>query len=64
MHLLSPPDPPSTPDRVCVSGFDMFVRQLEVSSPDLTLNGGLYREEYQNGLELGIGIIPSYPDDS
>ena len=30
-------------------------------SPDLTLNGGSYREWYQNGLELGLEIILNHP---
>ena len=35
---------------------------FKATSPDLTLNGGLYREWYRNGLELGIEIILDYPD--
>ena len=31
------------------------------TSPDLTLNGGLHREKYHNGLKLGGGIILNYP---
>ena len=31
------------------------------TSPDLTLNGDLYREQYKNGLNLGIEIILNYP---
>ena len=35
--------------------------QSRATSPDLTLNGGLYREKYQNGLKLGFEIILHYP---
>ena len=35
--------------------------QFKATSPDLTLNGGLYREEYPNGLKLGIEIILNCP---
>ena len=35
--------------------------QLKATSPDLTLNGGLHREKYHNGLKLGGGIILNYP---
>ena len=36
--------------------------QFKATSPDLTLNGGLYREKYQNSLKLGIEIILNYPE--
>ena len=36
--------------------------QFKASSPDLTLNGGLSRGYYQDGLKLGIEIISSYPE--
>ena len=32
-----------------------------MSSPDLTLDGGLYREEYQNAFNLRLQIILNYP---
>ena len=35
--------------------------QFKATSPDLTLNGGLHRAEYQHGLNLGIETILSYP---
>ena len=38
--------------------------QSKVTSPDLTRphpNGGLYREQYQNDLKLGIDFFLSYP---
>ena len=31
--------------------------QFESTSPGLTLNGGLYKEEYLNGLKLGIDFF-------
>ena len=34
------------------------------TSPDLTLNGGLYRDSYQNGFQLGGEINPNYPQFS
>ena len=34
---------------------------LKANSPDLTLNGGLYRQQYQDGLRFGIEIILNYP---
>ena len=33
---------------------------LEATSPDLTLNGALYREQYQHGFKLGIDFILNY----
>ena len=37
--------------------------QLKVTSPDLTLNGGLYRGQYQSSLTAGIETIKKhYPD--
>ena len=35
--------------------------QFKTTSPDLTRKGGLYRESYQHGLKLGIGIVLNYP---
>ena len=37
------------------------IRQFSATSPGLTLNDGLYREQYQNGLELGTEVILNYP---
>ena len=34
--------------------------QIITTLPDLILNGGLYREQYQNSFNLGIGISPNY----
>ena len=36
--------------------------QFNATSPDLTLNGGLHREFYQNGLKLEAEIRVNYPD--
>ena len=38
----------------------IYAGQFKATSPDLTLNGGLFREKYQNGLKLGIETI-TYP---
>ena len=35
--------------------------QFKATSPDLTLNGGLNTEQYQNGLKFGVEIILNYP---
>ena len=35
--------------------------QFKAASPDLTLNGGLNTEQYQNGLKFGVEIILNYP---
>ena len=35
--------------------------QFKATSPHLTLNGGLYREWYQNCLKLGMEIVLSFP---
>ena len=35
--------------------------QYNATSPDLTLNGGVFRAYFQNGLKLGIEIILRYP---
>ena len=39
-----------------------FWGQFTATSPDLTLHGGVFTEQYQNGLESGTEIIPNYPD--
>ena len=31
--------------------------QTKATSPDLTLNGGLYREQYQDDLKLGMDFF-------
>ena len=36
--------------------------QFKATSPDLILNAGIYKEQYQSGLELGIEMILNYPD--
>ena len=36
---------------------------LKAASPNLTLNGGSYREYYGKGLKLGSEIILNNPDD-
>ena len=36
--------------------------KFQPTSPDLTLNAGSFREQYQNGLKLGIQIVPNYPE--
>ena len=47
---------------MCRIGFRVqgFSRQFKATSPDLTLDGGLYREQYPNGLTLGIEFILNY----
>ena len=38
-----------------------FTGQFKATSPDLSRNGGSYREAYHNGRTSGIQIIPNYP---
>ena len=38
--------------------------QFKAASTDLILNGGLYREWYQNGCKLGVEIILNYLVDT
>ena len=40
----------------------IFLDNFQATSPDLTTHGGLYREYYQDGLNLRTEIVLSYPD--
>ena len=35
---------------------------MEVHRVLITLNGALFREQYQDGISLGVEIIQNYPD--
>ena len=39
-----------------------YTGQFKATTPDLTLAGGLYKEQYQNGYKLGLETVLNYPD--
>ena len=39
----------------------VLLGNLKATSPDLTLNGGLFREQYQTGVKLGTELVLNYP---
>ena len=39
-----------------------YTAQFKATSPDLTLDGGLYKEQYQNGFKLGFETVLNYPE--
>ena len=42
-------------------GFLHSAGQFEATSPDLTLNGGVHREQRKNDFKLGFEILETYP---